>query len=62
MIDFDFNDQQVKAYLDHNQEYINLVTNKATIGHIQNQVGSGHIMLFHNLNKKVRNTYPILAL
>ena len=50
MIDFSFNDQQIKAYLDHNQEYINLVKNNSTIGHIQIQVGSGHIMLFHNLN------------
>ena len=50
MIDLSFNDQQVKADLVHNQDYINLVKNNATIGHIQNQVGSGHIMLFHNLN------------
>ena len=50
MINFSFNDQQIKAYLDHNQEYINLVKNNSTIGHIQIQVGSGHIMLFHNLN------------
>ena len=50
MIDFSFNDQQIKAYLDHNQDYINLVKNNTTIGHIQIQVGNGHIMLFHNLN------------
>ena len=50
MIDFSFNDQQIKAYLDHNQEYMNLVKNNSTIGYIQIQVGSGHIMLFHNLN------------
>ena len=50
MIDLSFNDQQVKADLVHNQDYINLVKNNKTIGHIQIQVGSGHIMLFHNLN------------
>ena len=50
MIKFNFNDQQVKADLDHNQEYINLVKKNSTIGHIQIQVGNGHIMLFHNLN------------
>ena len=40
----------IKAYLDHNQEYINLVKKNSTIGHIQIQVGNGHIMLFHNSN------------
>ena len=50
MINFNFNDQQVKADLVHNQDYINLVKNNATIGHIQIQVGNGHIMLFHNFN------------
>ena len=50
MIDLSFNDQQVKADLVHNQDYINLVKNNATIGHIQIQVCNGHIMLFHNLN------------
>lgn len=50
MIDFSYNDQQVKAALDQNQEYINLVKNSATIGQIQIQVGGGHIILFHNIN------------
>ena len=50
MINFNFNDQQVKADLDHNQEYINLVKKNSTIGHIQIQVGNGHILLFHNFN------------
>lgn len=50
MIDFSYNDQQVKTALDQNQDYINLVKNNATIGHIQIQVGNGHIILFHNIN------------
>lgn len=50
MINFSFNAQQVKSALDQNQDYINLVKNSATIGHIQIQVGDGHIILFHNNN------------
>ena len=50
MIDFSYKDQQVKLALDQNQDYINLVKNNATIGHIQIQVGNGHIILFHNIN------------
>ena len=50
MIDFSYNDQQVKSALDQSQEYINLVKNNATIDHIQIQVGNGHIILFHNIN------------
>ena len=50
MIDFSYNDQQVKAALDQNQDYINLVRNNAIICHIQIQVGNGHIVLFHNNN------------
>lgn len=50
MIDFSYNDQQVKAALDQNQDYINLVRKNAIIGHIQIQVGNGHIILFRYNN------------
>lgn len=59
MIDFSYNDQQVKAALDQNQDYINLVRKNAIIGHIQIQVGNGHIILFHKNNNDTFVAYLI---